>query len=161
MKDNANSVITLLVALVLSVMVLGSGDAWCHGMGWRVERGGDAITIRFTYDDDSPMMYGAVEVFAPDAEHEYQKGRSDENGYFAFRPHLSGKWIVTGSDGQGHALRAEVDVTDADIAGVEVASNILQAGGATRPSIERIVLGLSLLLNLGLVFAWRLAKKKA
>ena len=156
---NENKAIVLFMVSILSMLTLGGRDAWGHGLGWQAERGG-AITVRFAYDDESPMMYGAVEVFAPGGEHEYQNGRTDENGYFAFRPNRPGKWVVTGSDGQGHALRADIDVTDTDLTDVDAPSNIVQIGGATRPGIERIILGLSLLLNLGLVFAWRLAKRK-
>jgi len=150
-----------MVVLVgfLTVFWLFAERAEAHGLGWSVTPG-PAIVVKFEYSDGQPMMYGEVSVTAPGGSYEHQKGRSDENGCFAFAPDRTGMWILAANDGQGHITKAEIVVGEADLTG-SPSTTASVSGGAHRPGILQVAIGLSVLLNLGLIGLWQNAKKKA
>lgn len=150
-----------LILLILFLALAGRGEAKAHGMGWRVTAD-QAVVLVFRYASGEPMAFGEVLVYAPgEAEHEYQNGRTDENGGFAFRPDRSGAWRVVGSDGQGHIARGVVDVSDSQIGPTATATvRTLAAGGAQPPGWGQIVLGVSLLVNLALASWWWQSRRK-
>lgn len=89
------------------------------------------------------MSYAEVFVFSPEAKEgdaEFQNGRTDAKGNFAFVPSIPGTWRITASD-MGHKAEMQVNVTE---------EGIMQAQAPTGLSSQplRIALGISLILNL-------------
>lgn len=144
----------LLAAFALTTLLgLGTGQARAHGSGWSQESL-FAVVLSFYYADQTPIPYAEVEIFSPaDSKIPYQKGRSDKNGFFAFRPDAAGLWSFSAADGQGHLSRGEVEVTAEQLNHAPIATPLAQ-GGASADGVDplKIILGLSLLANLALFF---------
>ena len=80
-----------------------------HGVNYTLDKT-ECMIISVKYDDGEPMRYGEVKIFAPDDQKiEYQNGRTDKLGQFAFLPSQGGEWKVTVSDGMGHAITAKIE----------------------------------------------------
>ena len=74
-------------------------------------KGSDAITVKIGYDDGTCMSYAEVKIYSPhDEKIEYQNGRTDKNGCFAFSPDDTGEWTVQVNDGAGHGAEIKIPV---------------------------------------------------
>ena len=140
----------LLFFAMICTMILPSGAA-AHGTDYRVLDDAPVIAAEFFYADKEPMRYAEVLVFSPENQDvEYQNGRTDQNGVFAFCPEMPGKWLVKVNDGMGHAVRAEVsvDFPETDSGAIKgLADKDTPAARGTSKWIK-VILGLSLVLNL-------------
>jgi len=130
-----------------------------HGTDYRVIDEAPVIAAEFFYSDKEPMRYAETLVFSPENDAvEYQNGRTDQNGRFAFCPEMSGKWRIKVNDGMGHAVRAEISVKPPETAG-GAAEGLIEREtppAADASMIMKALLGLSLLLNLFLgMYAWK------
>ncbi|MDR1921671.1 MAG: hypothetical protein LBS31_08025 [Candidatus Adiutrix sp.] len=169
-----------MLALTLAAVVhLGAAaEVWAHGSGWSQESA-FSVVLSFYYADQTPMAYSEVQIFSPaEAGIPHQKGRSDRNGFFVFKPDVPGIWSFSAADGQGHLSQGEVEVaadqlnpenvsappgaavsSRSDLARPEVP---LARGGASAegPDPLKIALGLSLIANLAFIVLWRKALGK-
>lgn len=147
-----------LLFAVIWIMLFPPGAA-AHGTDYRVLDQAPVIAAEFFYADKEPMRYAEVLVFSPENQDvEYQNGRTDQNGKFAFCPETSGKWRINVNDGMGHAVRAEISVKPAETAGGAAEGLMEQETppAADASMIMKALLGLSLLLNLFLgMYAWK------
>lgn len=145
--------------MVLFLLVLIALGGFCpqplfaHGVGYQVEARG--ITVKFFYSDGAPFSYAKTYVYSPENDKiEYQNGRTDKNGCFAFRPNIKGKWRVAVNDGRGHAIEAIVMVSDKMIPSKE------QPKAKAIPKFWAAILGVSLIFNLfGIVWWYHLFHK--
>jgi len=137
-----------LLAVVLSVQAWVAAAALAHGTTYDVLDSAATVAARFAYDDGEPMMYAEVLVFRPGNDQiEYQNGRTDQLGHFAFCPDTSGTWRVEVADGMGHKVSSRIRV-DADLRGAVAVGG--QGRGPSGVGL-RVVTGLSLLANLALL----------
>ena len=82
-----------------------------HGTDHRVMDNNNAVVVAFSYSDGEPMRYAGVLVYSPeDGQVEYQNGRTDLNGNFAFYPNVPGPWRIEASDGMGHKETGQIEV---------------------------------------------------
>ena len=131
-----------LAFILLGVSSFAIETAFAHG----VTASGitsKTVAVHFEYAGGDPMSYAEVLVFAPeskDGDAEFQNGRTDAKGNFAFVPTTSGTWNISATD-MGH--RAELDVTVTQDGAVQASS---ATSGASQPL--RIILGISIILNL-------------
>lgn len=120
------------------------------------EQQGEAILARFAYSDDRATEFAAVRVIGADGK-EFQNGRTDARGRFAFVPDAPGTWRIIVADGMGHKVDHPVEVVapgkPAATAGADKTET--SAGLPMRAG-----LGLSLLANLALA-ACLLRRRKA
>jgi nickel transport protein len=113
----------------------------------------DIYTIRFSYTDGTPMLFAKVKVFPPSSpDAPAQESIADRNGYFSFVNDEPGEWRLTAEDGMGH--KGEIVVAAAG--GTEAGGGSDTAGGKT-PLPLRLILGLSLILNVFAVYNFVLA----
>ncbi len=156
--NRINYFIFILVISILSVSI-HLQNARAHGTGHRVIRGSSAITVEFFYSDNEPMSYSEVMVFSPEDKNvEYQNGRTDREGRFAFCPRSPGKWRIEANDGMGHKAQSVILVeqkTDE-----KPYENYLPEAKAETPATTskplKTALGLSLIANLAFaVYVWR------
>jgi nickel transport protein len=131
---------------------------------------GAVRTLRFTYSTGEPMMYAAVRLYPPSRpETEVLQGAADRNGYFSFTPDEPGWWRVTAEDGMGHKGELTVNAGGAAAAAVGGTANneaaaISDAGGGGQgvvvggPLLLRVILGVSLVLNIFAAYAWVLSR---
>lgn len=95
-----------LIGLITSFQM-----AFAHGTNHRIVEQTKTITVEFYYSDNEPMSYAEVVVFSPmDPNIQFQTGRTDKNGRFAFCPDRGGIWHVEVSDGMGHKAAATIEV---------------------------------------------------
>ncbi|HOT46131.1 MAG TPA: hypothetical protein PLM53_17850 [Spirochaetota bacterium] len=106
----------LRVLVFIAAIVLAPAALLAHGITRTIEEGKSMVVTAY-YDDGKPISYASVKVFAPGKkETEYQNGRTDKNGRFAFVPSEAGDWLVRLDDGTGHGFEEHVKV-DADMGG--------------------------------------------
>ena len=87
--------------------------AFAHGTGYRLIDDAKAVAVSFFYADGQPMSYAETLVFGPeDKEIEYQNGRTDQQGRFAFYPETPGSWRLVVNDGMGHRAEGIITVKD-------------------------------------------------
>jgi nickel transport protein len=102
---------TLLMLVFLISLALRPQSAAAHGTGHRIRDARAAIVVEFIYADHNPMPYAEVLVFSPaDKEIEYQNGRTDRKGRFAFYPNIPGVWRIQADDGLGHLERVSIEI---------------------------------------------------
>lgn len=135
---------------VLFALSLPAGVA-AHGTDYSLVSGEQVIAAKFFYSDKEPMRYSEVLIFSPENKAvEYQNGRTDQGGRFAFCPDKPGIWEIKVNDGMGHTVNTTVTVTPGAGAG-EKPTNVTQTKKkffAKFPMWLRIFFGLSMLLNI-------------
>lgn len=138
--------------LPISLLYFMIGTIWAHGVVYEVKED-KTVMIKVNYDDGEPMSYAEVEIFSPsDEKVEYQNGRTDKNGCFAFLPNEAGEWKVKVNDGMGHGVVTNIQVKE----GMKV--DILHHGF---PRWQKLITGISIIWGLtGLIFYFRFRKIK-
>ncbi len=106
---------TIRTGVYCSILALGltllPATGHAHGVHGETGDGSEALCAAVAYDDGEPMSYAGVEIFAPDAKLPFQKGRTDRNGYFCFRPDAPGRWKLIAQDEMGHIVRLNTAVS--------------------------------------------------
>lgn len=148
-----------MVFMGLLALMIQPGFLFAHGTDYRILHGPGVVAIEFFYSDREPMRYAEVLIFSPDdAKLEYQNGRTDKEGRFAFCPPHAGLWQIRVNDGVGHAVQAEVAVqsqADGRVGpkGAQVDRKPLFGEGSI---LSRVCLGLSVLLNVFMgLYIWK------
>ncbi len=142
--------------IVLFSLSLSPDPAAAHGTDYRILDSKGAVVVEFIYDDNQPMRYAEVLVYSPDDDDiEYQNGRTDNNGRFAFYPDAPGRWRIQADDGTGHLERVSIELAadNTDEEGVTSASERTTDHGHGHhhnglPRIWGVLLGISLIVNL-------------
>ncbi|VBB42126.1 conserved exported hypothetical protein [uncultured Desulfatiglans sp.] len=163
MKSFTPRCVFLTTAALLACVLLPA-TLLAHGTGHRILENKTAITVGFFYSDAEPMRYAEVLVFSPDNQKiEYQNGRTDLHGQFAFHPDQSGTWRITADDGMGHLEQATVDVGTSDPVATTTDEEPHKGAAAldrSAPSrLAGIAAGLSILLNIVLFALWWKGRK--
>ena len=138
-----------------------------HGTDYRLIENDAVVAAEFFYSDHTPMQYAEVLIFSPESDQvEFQNGRTDQDGRFAFLAETPGEWRIKVNDGMGHAVRATVPMNPADSESKtaveepgkqknEVSKKSSPLFGDTTLGV-RLFLGLSILLNIFLgVTVWK------
>lgn len=139
--------------LILGTILVSIVPAWGHGTEGLTEQA-EGILVSAEYDDGEPMSYAEVEILGPGSDTPFQKGRTDRNGMFMFRPDRKGLWQIVVRDGMGHRLALEREITDVKggcnaVKPVETVSR-----KASRP--QDIITGISIIFGLfGIVYGWK------
>lgn len=141
------------MAAALAVVLLGwytAPRASAHALLAKEVDSGNVCAVEFAYSTGGTANYAEVKVYAPDnADVEFQNGRTDALGRFAFLPDKAGTWTVVMADGMGHKVSHPVAVT---LSGERVAQ--VPAEGLTASSkLFPALLGVSLLANFFLLLA--------
>ncbi|WP_157237972.1 hypothetical protein [Desulfobacter curvatus] len=139
--------------LIIGAILAAIAPAWGHGTEGLTEKA-EGILISAGYDDGEPMSYAEVEIIGPDSDTPFQKGRTDRNGMFMFRPDRNGLWQIIVSDGMGHRLALEREITDGN-GGIKAATPAESVSRkASRP--QGIIMGMSIIFGLfGIAYGWK------
>jgi len=150
----------ILFSFIMLFLLPQTGS--CHGTRFQLLPEQHPVCDRFYYSGGAPMAFAEVLVFAPGEELiEFQNGRTDGQGFFAFCPPQSGKWRVEVNDGRGHKVNALVDVLNVlkkDNVTEPIVAIAIHGHGTASPGWKEVVLGLSLMMNLWGGLSWM--KKK-
>lgn len=115
------------------------------------------MVLAFHYSGGDPISYARILVFSPnDNKAEYQNGRTDRKGKFAFFPDTSGKWRFEVNDGRGHMAKGSVDFTTQEKTDKKAVNPPISSPNMPKPLA--VVMGISLVFNL--FFFLRAWKKK-
>lgn len=133
---------------------------WAHGTDYRLLEDESVVVGEFFYADKEPMRYSEVLIFSPENDKvEFQNGRTDQLGRFAFCPSHPGTWRIDVNDGVGHAVHAHVTVkaqATSDAAGFESESADTRSVLTQASELNRIMFGLSILLNIFFgIYIWK------
>ena len=139
---------------IAALLLFGAAQAQAHALYAAHSWQGTVALVQFAYAGGQVPTYAKVEVYGPaDANVEFQNGRTDAQGRFAFMPDTPGQWRIIMADNMGHRVEHAVDASAGQGAAqsqgkpsAAVASP--GVGGFTMPL--RILLGLSLLANMAL-----------
>lgn len=155
-----------VASLVFGVLLLlGAAQAQAHALYAAHTWQGSVALVQFAYAGGSVPTYAKVEVYSPaDAKVEFQNGRTDAQGRFAFMPDTAGQWRIIMADNMGHRVEHAVDVSPAQGPAQIAAQGATQGAAQTdKPAANgptpgvgefsvplRVLLGLSLLANMAL-----------
>jgi nickel transport protein len=135
------------VMMVVLWILHAPESALSHGTGYRMLLEEETVRAEFYYSGGEPMAYAEILVFGPkDDAVEFQNGRTDRMGRFAFLPDRSGEWRMLVNDGRGHAVRAVVTISEEKLG--ETSAERAQAPERNATGWREILLGLSLIANL-------------
>lgn len=138
-----------LAALLL--MVGTAAQAPAHALYAADTRHDGVVLVQFAYSSGEQPTYAKVEVYSPaDDKVEFQNGRTDAQGRFAFMPDTPGRWRIIMADNMGHRVEHPVEIA---ATGSSTAGNASAAGPGGFSLSLRILLGLSLLANMALAVA--------
>ena len=148
-----------MAAIVLGALLsLVASQAQAHALYAAHTWQGAVALVQFAYSGGEQPTYAKVEVYSPaDSKVEFQNGRTDAQGRFAFMPDAPGQWRIIMADNMGHRVEHAVDVSadptaqQADVKNAGDAAATPGVGGFSIPL--RILLGLSLLANMALIAA--------
>ena len=144
--------------VLAALLVLGwfSADAQAHALLAKELASGDARVVAFSYSTGDVAAYAEAKLYGPySADVEFQNGRTDAQGRFAFLPDKPGTWTIVVADNMGHKVSHPMTNTLSDGGTVEreVAPSGFSESLWALPVLFRAVLGVSLLLNLFLGLA--------
>ncbi len=159
--------------IAVAGFLLAPAAAFAHGTDYRVVDDNEPVVgMAFFYSDKVPMRYAEVLVYSPENDKiEFQNGRTDAEGRFAFFAETPGDWRVEVNDGMGHAVHAKVAVSSGEarekdaetISDTEKKAPACAAVPEKKPTLlgnasmgVKAVLGLSILMNLFLgMYVWK------
>ena len=153
-----------------ALLLMGAAQAHAHALYAAHTLQGSVALVQFAYAGGQVPTYAKVEVYSPaDAKVEFQNGRTDAQGRFAFMPDTPGQWRIIMADNMGHRVEHAVDVSSAQgsaqVAAQGAAQGTAQGVGPStdKPAVTgvipgvgefsvplRVLLGLSLLANMAL-----------
>lgn len=94
-------------------LALFAVQLFAHGVGFNLKSSESVQLLHFNYADGKPLTYCEILIYGPeDDEIEFQNGRTDRNGCFAFLPDQKGVWLVEVKDTQGHSATAQIVVSE-------------------------------------------------
>jgi nickel transport protein len=126
--------------------LLMTGAMQAHDLAVLPRVAGEVVLVAANFGGSEPATFCQVAVFSPaKADAEFQTGRTDARGRFAFQPDVAGRWRVVVDDEMGH--RQEATVEWAGVAGAA------PEGGAV-PGWQKALTGGSLLLGLTGIWLW-------
>ena len=137
---------------IVIAVIFTASLAHGHGVTYTIveEQG---IAVHFSYAGGEPMSYAETKVFGPESspDLEFQNGRTDARGIFAFVPDCPGSWRVEAFDNLGHkgSMEIVVEKTNTDLAARR------EAGAQKEDStLLKILLALSVIANLAIAAAF-------
>jgi nickel transport protein len=151
----------LFVFSFLAAALLFPDAAFTHGVEIYDETGrAGARTLRFMYSTGESMLFAAVKVYPPSTpDATVQETMTDRDGYFSFVPFEDGLWRLTVEDGMGHKGEITLNVTGTG-AGNAVAESAASGGSGGAHRALRVVLGLSLILNIFAAYSFVPERKR-
>ena len=150
-----------VAAIVLGTLLLalGASQAHAHALYAAHTWQGTVALVQFAYAGGEKPTYAKVEVYSPaDSKVEFQNGRTDAQGRFAFMPDAQGQWRIIMADNLGHRVEHAVDVS-ADPTAQQAAGQNAGNAAAAAPGVGgfsmplRVLLGLSIIANIALAAA--------
>jgi len=113
-KFSIRGSMTAVTATVFMVLLFSGFISESYGHGVTASaRIGRAVITEIQYDDGEPFSYSPIKVYSPRSDKiEYQNGRTDARGLFAFVPDATGAWRISATDDMAHGKEITFRVRD-------------------------------------------------
>jgi nickel transport protein len=109
------------------------------------------------YSTGEEMSFAIVRIFAPSRpDVETLQSLTDRNGYFSFIPDEEGEWRISAEDDMGHKGEIRINAAGSGNAGT---TGAVSGGTAKTPLVLRLILGLSLILNIFVLYGFILGRR--
>jgi nickel transport protein len=151
-----------ILCIILIAIIVTESPA--HDVSIEITKNYPSVILRASYFQAEPLSYASVMIFSPGSDVvEYQNGRTDKSGYFAFVPNETGEWKITVDDEMGHYTQSIVTISDDFFTNegtnaVVAHSNRRSSIGDLQP-LYKIIFGLALLFGITGIFYWSKAKQ--
>lgn len=140
------------VAQGILLLFVSAGNVLAHDVIHDMKLG-DAVVLRVGYDTGEPMQYAEVLIYSPKNDKiEFQNGRTDANGSFAFLPDTPGEWRIVVDDGDGHGMTASF-LADKSM-NIKITRSVFDR-------VKKLLAGLVLILGFTGFLYYMLARKMA
>lgn len=139
--------------LIAISLVVSTGSALAHGITTDVSIEGGVVIVGAFYSPAQPVAGASVTIYSPaEPENDWQTGKTDKTGHFAFVPDTEGEWLIVIDDQMGHMKKATVVFTpdlpeESEITEGTVTEPIAPADNGLNTSL-RIIIGLSLIIGI-------------
>lgn len=143
------------LAIYFSILFLSVTSSFAHDVKISIELAPPSVIVRSFYSGSEPISYASILVFSPsDAGTEYQNGRSDADGVFAFVPAKAGEWKFIIDDEMGHKEEKIIEISAEFLKGVDKA-----IGDGRLPTYWKALIGISFIIGCTGIFFWIKARK--
>jgi nickel transport protein len=148
-------VVVLLAAALVFPAALAAHGVEVSLVTGETEFGGE--TVRFMYSTGEEMSFAVIRIFAPSRpDTETLQSLTDRNGCFSFVPDEAGEWRVSAEDDMGHKGEIRINVAGSGKPGL---AGTASGGTGKGPLVLRLILGLSLILNIFTVYRFVLGRR--
>jgi nickel transport protein len=120
-----------------------------HGVITEVNIQSPSIIVKSSYSESEPLKGALVKVFGHgNEESPYQTGKTDDSGFFAFVPDITGEWIFIVDDQQGHMKKVIITVHDSFF----TSHDDQVSSGEEFPMLTKVLIGLTWIFGLTSLF---------
>ena len=120
-----------------------------HGVITEVNIQSPSIIIKSSYSQSEPAIGAVVTVYGHgNEESPYQTGKTDNSGFFAFVPDITGEWIFIVDDQQGHMKKVTITVNESFF----TSHNDQATAEEDLPLLTKVLIGLTWILGLTSLF---------
>jgi nickel transport protein len=136
----------------LAVSIIAAAIASGHELELTYEVQSKSVVVRGGYAGNEPCAYAPVLIYSPaDSKSEYQNGRTDAKGFFAFVPDVPGVWKFTIDDELGHRKELAIPIG---------AVSRTQSAGAV-PMAQKALTGVAFLVGVsGFLYGWKARRSR-
>jgi len=120
-----------------------------------------AVLVTASYAGQEPLPYAPVNIFSPGPGGvEFQNGRTDARGRFAFIPDQTGEWRIVVDDELGHRQESSVLITETFLnPDTSSTAGTADPETAAAPLLWRWLTGISLILGVTGILFWLKARR--
>jgi len=154
------------VFLISLSILVSTGNALAHGITVDIGIEGGVVILGASYSPAQPLVDASVFIYSPaEPENEWQTGRTDRTGHFAFVPDAKGEWSIVIDDQKGHMKRTTIvftpDLPESSEIAEETFSKPVDPAGNGLNTSHKIVIGLSLLIGItGLFYGLKVRQEQ-
>ena len=109
--NSMNNITGKLIILGMIVFFSFNPESLAHGINFETSQEPPVVTVKAFFSRTAPLVNAVVDIYAPDDDQPYQRGRTDKAGYFAFMPDRTGEWTMRVDDERGHVDRVAISVS--------------------------------------------------
>lgn len=139
------------------LIFLINSDSSAHDVTVEITKSYPSVIVRASYFQADLLSYAEVMIFSPENDVvEYQYGRTDKSGYFAFVPNSIGSWKITVDDEMGHFKEMIVTISDDYFTGEDATAIVAHTNDRSTVQglhpLYKIVFGLALIFGITGIF---------
>jgi nickel transport protein len=165
-QKNLRTMVKHVILLISLSIMVSTGTALAHGVTVDISIEGGVVILGASYSPTQPLVDASVFIYSPaEPENEWQTGKTDRTGHFAFIPDAEGEWSVVIDDQKGHMKKTTIvfapDLPEESEIAEETFTKALDSAGNGLNTSHKIVIGLSLLIGItGLFYGLKVRQER-